>query len=110
RFVYDFDRYKKSWDAQQQSNTDVRLEPVAVASIVRETHYREEHGTPSKLQNSFEYSDGLGRVAMKKVQAEPGLAKKLNDSNVVVDVDTHDKLRWVGNGRTVMNNKGKLVK
>lgn len=71
RFVYDFDRYKISYDAKQ-INPDQRLEPVAVGSIVRETHFRQEkEETLTKLQYSFEYSDGLGRVAMKKFRQNP---------------------------------------
>jgi RHS repeat-associated protein len=60
---------------------------------------RETHGTspPPKFQESFTYSDGFGRVAMKKVQAEPDRA-------------TPTVPRWVGTGRTVFNNKGKPVK
>jgi len=86
--------------------------PVRVASILRETHYQQTliDGTPSKLQLSFEYSDGLGHVAMKKIQAEPGLAKTLDGSGNLIEVDTTPNLRWIGNGRTVLNNKGKPVK
>src|ERR1035437_7196841 len=83
-----------------------------MAGIARETHYQQTilNGSPSKLQLSFEYSDGLGHLAMKKVQAEPGLAKTLDAGNNVIEVDTTPNLRWVGNGRTVLNNKGKPVK
>jgi len=95
RFVYDFS-----------------VIPFRVASIVRETHFQASvaSGIPSKLQYRFEYSDGFGNVAMRKLQAEPGIALALDGSNNVVQVDTTPKLRWVGNGRTVVNNKGKPVK
>jgi RHS repeat-associated protein len=99
RFVYDFSSL-----------------PVKVASIVRETQYQdtldELTHTPrfnSKLQYSFEYSDGSGNVVMKKVQAEPGVAKKVED-DAIIEIDTTPDLRWVGNGRTILNNKGKPVK
>lgn len=95
RFVYDFS-----------------VVPVRVASIVRETHFQATvtSGTPSKLQYRFEYSDGFGNVAMRKIQAEPGIALALDGSNNVIQVDTTPNPRWVGNGRTVLNNKGKPVK
>lgn len=100
RFVYDFDTYK---------NTG---KPVVVASIVREEHYQKDPDSPVQL--SFEYSNGLGQVVMKKVQAEPGMAQKVviaaDDTYSVVDADTSPQLRWIGNGRTVLNNKGNAVK
>ena len=95
RFVYDFS-----------------VIPLRVASIVRETHFQANaaSGTPSKLQYRFEYSDGFGNTVMRKVQAEPGIALALDGSNNTVLIDTTPQLRWVGNGRTVLNNKGKPVK
>ncbi len=104
RFVYDFDAYKTSG------------KPVVVASIVREEHFQKNNNSPVQL--SFEYSNGLGQVVMKKVQAEPGLAKQaiLNPDNTyaISQIDTSKlvpkQLRWIGNGRTVLNNKGKAVK
>jgi RHS repeat-associated protein len=104
RFVYDFDAYKLSG------------KPVAVASIVREEHYQKNNDSP--VQISIEYSNGLGHVVMKKVQAEPGPAKQVmvnnDDSYIVADIDTATlnpkQLRWIGNGRTVLNNKGNAVK
>ena len=103
-FVYDFDVYK---------NTG---KPAVVASIVREEHFQKNNNSPVQL--TFEYSNGLGKVVMKKVQAEPGLAKKVNvnpvNTYVITDVDTSTlnpkQLRWIGNGRTILNNKGNAVK
>ncbi|MBK7474886.1 MAG: RHS repeat-associated core domain-containing protein [Haliscomenobacter sp.] len=105
RFVYDFDVYR---------NTG---KPAVVAAIMREEHFQKNNNSPVQL--SFEYSNGLGQVVMKKVQAEPGLAKKVilnpaDDSYIVTDEDTSalspPQLRWIGNGRTVLNNKGNAVK
>ncbi|HWN68169.1 MAG TPA: hypothetical protein VNM90_11060, partial [Haliangium sp.] len=86
--------------------------PARAALISRETHHQAAlaSGVPSSLCLSFEYSDGMGRVAMKKVQAEPGLARTLDGSGQVVIVDTSPGPRWIGSGRTVVNNKGKPVK
>lgn len=101
RFVYDFDVYK---------NTG---KPTVVVSILREEHFVKNNNSP--IQISFEYSNGLGKVAMKKVQAEPGLAKKVtinanNNTYTLSNVDTGSQLRWLGNGRTILNNKGNAVK
>lgn len=86
--------------------------PLVVASIARVEHAA--LGTESPLHISFEYSDGFGKVAMKKVQAEAGMAKKAtpqpDGSWNVEEVDTGNQLRWVGNGRTVLNNKGNPIK
>lgn len=58
---------------------------------------RERHKDPaSKLQVSLECSDGGGNVLMKKMQAEPAPGRTA--------------LRWIVNGLTVLNNKGKPVK
>jgi RHS repeat-associated protein len=99
RFVYDFD-----------------AKPAVVASIVREQHFQSNNDSPVQL--SFEYSNGLGQVVMKKVQAEPGVAKQVtvspDDTFTVTEIDTAagnpTQLRWIGNGRTVLNNKGNPVK
>jgi RHS repeat-associated protein len=111
RFVYDFDVFK---------NTG---KPVVVASIMREEHFATNANSPVQL--SFEYSNGLGKVAMKKVQSEPGWAKKVvvasDNTYTVINEDTANlkdvngqplpsQLRWLGNGRTVLNNKGNAVK
>jgi RHS repeat-associated protein len=91
---------------------DLSVTPGRVATITREVHYRDAvaSGQPSPLQYSFAYSSGTGQVAMTKVQAKPGLAKQLDASNNVIEVDTSPALRWIGTGRTVLNNKGKPVK
>jgi RHS repeat-associated protein len=104
RFVYDFDTYKNSG------------KPAVVAAIFREEHFVKNNNSPVQL--SFEYSDGLGQVVMKKAQAEPGLAKEVivnpNSTYTITDVNTATlnpkQLRWIGNGRTILNNKGNAVK
>jgi len=89
--------------------------PAVAASIVRETHHQAElaTGTPSKLQYAFEYTDGGGHVVMTKLQAEPGRAKMVvvqgDTGYAVTEIDTTPHRRWVGNGRTVLNNKGNPV-
>jgi len=106
RFVYDLDAYRNSGGKQ----------PVMAATIVREKHFKDD--PDSAIHLAFEYSGGLGQSLMKKVQAEPGLAKKVtvNQDNTysVIEVDTSvsipKQLRWVGNGRVVLNNKGSVVK
>lgn len=104
RFVYDFNVY---------TNTG---KSAVVASIVREEHLKKNNNSPIRL--SFKYSNGLGQVVMEKGQVEPGIAKQvmLNSGDIytISEVDTSKlvpkQLRWIGNGRTVVNNKGKAVK
>ncbi len=121
RFVYDLHRFYQSVqerDLQPQEafeNSPCRripYRPSVVASIIREQHFINNPQSP--LQLSFEYSDGGGNVVMSKSQAEPGLALQLQiepDCRFTLnEIDTGEKLRWVGNGRTVLNNKGNAVK
>ena len=47
--------------------------PVCAASIARETHVSAlAPGQQTEVQLHFVYSDGFGREAQTKVQAEPG--------------------------------------
>lgn len=71
--------------------------PSCACGILRETHVSQlVPGKQSLLQTGFEYSDGMGSVLVKKVQAEPERRG--------------EPLRWVASGKTILNNKGKLVK
>jgi len=71
--------------------------PACACGIVREKHVAQlEANEKSPIQTAFEYSDGMGSVVVKKVQAEPETKG--------------NPLRWVGNGKTILNNKGKPVK
>ena len=74
--------------------------PVVVHTLAREVHQVDG------FLESYTYTDGFGRVAMKKVQAEPGPLFDANGDVVVANADP----RWVGTGRTVFNNKGNPVK
>ncbi|MEK6283555.1 MAG: SpvB/TcaC N-terminal domain-containing protein [Acidobacteriota bacterium] len=75
------------------------------------TFAREQHGAANRRwQESFSYSDGLGREVMKKIQAEPGMVRQLDSAGDVIEVDTSPELRWVGTGRVVFDNKGNPVK
>jgi RHS repeat-associated protein len=74
-----------------------------------QTFAREQHGAANpRWQESYAYSNGSGGVAIIKAQAHPGKAFKVNPDGTKVEVDADP--RWVGNGRTVLNNKGKPVK
>lgn len=80
---------------------------------------REQHGALNpRWQESYSYSDGSGREVLKKVQAEPGLAPQRDllgsvtrDSlDHIIWNDTAPGVRWVGTGRTVLDNKGNPIK
>jgi len=121
RFVYDFHRFSDSVlqrDAQAPEEFEsspcnrISYRPAVVAGIAREQHFAVNPQSP--LQLGFEYSDGSGNVVMSKAQAEPGTALQLeieaDCSFTVSEVNTGEQLRWIGNGRTILNNKGNPVK
>ena len=93
RFVYHFG------ETIDSNNTMVWNEHMAGAcSIVREKHVGQiVEDELSPLQVYLECSDGIGNVLIKKVQVEP-------------DPLSGNTLRWIVNGLTVLNNKGKPVK
>lgn len=71
--------------------------PACACAITRDKHVSQlAPGEQPLLQASFEYSDGLGSVVVKKIQAEPETAR--------------GPLRWNASGKTIFNNKGKPVK
>ncbi len=71
--------------------------PSCAFVVLRERHVAQlKPYEQSPLQASFEYSDSLGAVLVKKIQAEP----KPGDTT----------LQWIASGKTVLNNKGKPVK
>lgn len=71
--------------------------PASACGILREKHIAQlGRNEPTSLQLAFEYSDGSGNVLVKKVWAEP-------ENGSVTP-------RWIANGKTVLNNKGKPVK
>lgn len=70
---------------------------------------RERHGTAdTRWQESYTYLNGSGGAAMVKAQAHPGKALMANEDGTVTEVDADP--RWIGNGRTILNNKGNPVK
>ena len=91
RFVYHFGQ---SLDDAGQPVWLQRM-PGACA-IVREIHTGQPGGDASPIQISLECSDGGGAVFMKKQQAEPA--------------EGQTDLRWIVNGLTILNNKGKPVR
>lgn len=106
RHVYDVGAYQASGGTS----------PPMSASISREEHAAFAAASP--VQIGFEYSNGSGEVELHKVQAESGLAKRVTvlagGLIAVEEVDTRASvpphLRWLGNGRKVLNNKGLTVK
>ena len=100
RIVYDLERFRASQAAAPDDPT--QWVPAFAAGIVRETHVSDlGAGQQSRLQLTFSYSDGFGRMIQRKVQAEPG---PVTDGGPIVSP------RWVGSGWTIYNNKGKPVR
>lgn len=70
---------------------------------------REQHGAANpRWQETYVYSTGSGGVAMAKTQAPPGPVRQVAPDGTVNEVLADP--RWVGSGRTVLNNKGNPVK
>jgi RHS repeat-associated protein len=69
---------------------------------------REEHGAANpRWQESYTYSDGSGGVIMTKTQAPPAPGDPMNQ---LPGRTTGSPIRWIGNGRTVLNNKGNPIR
>jgi RHS repeat-associated protein len=84
---------------------DLERVPVCAASISRETHVSDLlAGASTKVQLHFVYSDGFGREAQSKVQAEPGPRDPSDPNSEIFDP------RWVGTGEKVYNNKGNPIR
>ncbi|WP_437580754.1 SpvB/TcaC N-terminal domain-containing protein [Sorangium sp. So ce887] len=78
---------------------------------------REQHGPGNpRWLDTYSYSDGSGNEVLRKVRAEPGLAPERDVNGALVHdaqgnlVFSHATSRWVGTGRTVLDNKGNPVK
>jgi RHS repeat-associated protein len=77
---------------------------------------RERHGSANpRWQESYHYSNGVGREILTKTQAEPGPAPERDASGKLVHsggalVFAFTNTRWVGSGRTLLDNKGNTVK
>lgn len=70
---------------------------------------RERHGAANpRWQEAYVYSNGSGGVALMKAQAHAGEALQVQPDGTVTLVQADP--RWVGSGRTVLNNKGKMVR
>jgi len=107
RIIYDLGTYQN------------HQKPAFSASIVREKHVSDlQNGETLKIQVSFSYSDGFGREIQKKIQAEQGkVPNRDDDGNIIMKSDRQPEMvintkpyRWVGNGWTIFNNKGKPVR
>lgn len=95
RVLYDLDAYRRTRHQEQP-------QPAGVAVLARERHVSDlERGQRSKIQRSFGYSDGFGRLIQHKGQAAPG---------PVADGGPDVTHRWIGSGWTVVNNKGLPVR
>ena len=88
--------------------------PNFVHTLAREQH----QDSTTRWQESYTYSDGMGREVSSKVQAEPGFAPARDSTGYLLHeangdltlVNTFPNVRWVGSGRKVFDNKGNPVK
>lgn len=99
RFEYDLDAYAK-WAAHPTGD----MKPAWARRRTRVWHGRPD----TAWLTMYAYTDGSGRVAMTKEQAEPGDAPHRGRAGALELGHCDD--RWVGSGRVVYDNKGNKVK
>jgi RHS repeat-associated protein len=110
RMEYDLGAFA-AWAADPKRDPD-HPQPAWVHTKARVRH--KDPTTP--WIESYAYSDGFGRVALAKAQAEPGEAPERDSAGRLVR-DAHGALvfapcetRWVGSGRVIYDNKGNPIK
>jgi RHS repeat-associated protein len=112
RVVYDVTAHWREPDPKKKP-------PVVAATLARETHASEPvPASGVRFRASLSYSDGFGREIQSKIQAEPGRVPKRGAAGkIIVGTDGQPEVtpndvspRWVGNGWTIFNNKGKPVR
>ncbi len=74
------------------------------------TREREHFGAGTRWLESRSYTDGSGGTVMAKIMAPGGLAKEVQPDGSVIEVDTGSAPRWIGNGRTIIDNKGNAIR
>ncbi len=88
--------------------------PAYVITRSRETHHYEDAAHNTRWLETYSYADGGGHEVLKKAQAEPGEAMEVQVDGSVILKNTSltmpPTLRWIGNGRSILNNKGNAVK
>ena len=95
RLVYDLFAYFRTRDLPAPDS------PL-LYTLTRETHVSDlSIGQVTRFHHALAYSDGFGRIAQHKMQAEAG---PVAGAGGVVSP------RWVGSGWTIFNNKGKPVR
>lgn len=109
--------YEHRYYSSQGRFPDRRITQTREAHYYSENTGNEDPETSAIWHTAYTYSNGSGTVVLTKMQAEPGMAPLRDDSGALVFADgilrledTGTALRWIGNGRTVFNNKGKAVK
>ena len=116
RLVYDLFAYANSKDAAQP-------QPAVACAIVRETHDADlQPGQRTRLQRTFTYSDGFGRMIQKKIPAAPGPVPERDPvTGRITTITTaagerpemtgpEQNPRWVGTGWIIYDNKAKPVR
>ncbi len=110
RLEYDLNAFA-TWAADPAQDPD-HPAPAWVHTLARVIHKDPQ----TQWLETYTYTDGLGRIALTKAQAEPGDApERAANGNLVRDANgdlvlAATQTRWVGTGRVVYDNKGNPVK
>ncbi len=92
-------------DATGASSADFTYDTTTLPASIH-TRLLKEHGG-TDWQETWVYSDGRGNVVQTKVQAAPGDAPTVSGGVVTW---AHSDPRFVGTGRTVLDNKGNIIR
>jgi len=104
-----FEWFDQSTDPAFDIN-NYKPRPNFIQTKTRDTHFHAHPLHETAIRESYAYFSGGGQEALIKAHAEPGEALQVNPDGSVTTVNTSGELRWVGNGRTILNNKGNPVK
>ncbi|MEG3632730.1 SpvB/TcaC N-terminal domain-containing protein [Micromonospora palythoicola] len=105
--------------AGQDGEGDTLADPTATVEydLFRQparlvVRHREQHGAANpRWQERHVHLDGTGAALTTKTQAPPGPARSVDpETGLAVEVDTGTELRWIGTGRTIVDNRGAPVK
>jgi RHS repeat-associated protein len=110
----EFNYFLSEWYNQILGGVDTnnyyKPQPNYAYSKTWEVHYKFNTMRSTEYQETYMYFDATGNPILTKKQAEPGLARHVKNDGTVEIINTSPNKRWIGNGRTILNNKGKPVK
>lgn len=109
-YTYKIDSWYNQWSGGLDTSQYYKPEPNYFHSKTWAVHYKARTPGSTEYQEAITYFDGSGKPVLTKTQAEPGPARRVKNDGTVEIVNTFPNKRWIGNGRTILNNKSNVVK